>query len=265
MVFTTHLVGVNKDGRAIDLGIGFTWASTYNGTSGGVATTKNAQGEDLGTGTGGITILTVQDTSVPLTVPSTRPLTSGDACNGSFSGQFAGDINVVAGQKCVFTEGTIIGSVHQVGGLLVLEGVLVTGDVEIHEAEELTIGPFSEIDGHLEIRDIKPGEKQNMICSTTIEGNAEFEHNIATLQVGSSHPVSCAGNVIGGNLHIHNNFASIVASANTINGDFDIGQNVGGISVFRNDITKVLRCKGNSMIAGATNLAAEKTDQCVSF
>ncbi len=58
--FVTHLVGVNADGTPTDLGVGFNWTSTFNGTSGGVSTTKNALPPDPGSGTGGITVTCVQ-------------------------------------------------------------------------------------------------------------------------------------------------------------------------------------------------------------
>ncbi|HLJ13476.1 MAG TPA: hypothetical protein VKV15_03195 [Bryobacteraceae bacterium] len=63
LAFTTHLVGINADGTATDTGIGFTWQSTYNGTSGGTATTKNSNPVDPGSGTGGITVLSVTQTT----------------------------------------------------------------------------------------------------------------------------------------------------------------------------------------------------------
>lgn len=55
--FTTHLVGLVGSGPGWgvqDTGIGFSWTSTFNGTSGGVATTKNFKPVDPGSGTGGI-------------------------------------------------------------------------------------------------------------------------------------------------------------------------------------------------------------------
>jgi LPXTG-motif cell wall-anchored protein len=60
--FTTHLAGINQDGTARDLKVGFHWTSTFNGTSGGVATSKNDQPADPG-GTGGVTIVDVTDTT----------------------------------------------------------------------------------------------------------------------------------------------------------------------------------------------------------
>jgi len=59
--FTTHLAGVNSDGTGADLGIGYTWTSNYNGTTGGVATTASVLPVDPGSGEGGITIVSVQE------------------------------------------------------------------------------------------------------------------------------------------------------------------------------------------------------------
>lgn len=62
--FTTHLAGVNAGGASgSDLGIGFNWSSDYNGTSGGVATTRNLGTVDAGSGTGGITVAGLPSTS----------------------------------------------------------------------------------------------------------------------------------------------------------------------------------------------------------
>jgi hypothetical protein len=63
VAFTTHLAGVNFDGTATDLGVGFTWKSDYNGTSGGAATTKNLLPADPGSGTGGVTVTGYQPTT----------------------------------------------------------------------------------------------------------------------------------------------------------------------------------------------------------
>jgi len=57
--FTTHLAGVNADGTATDLGIGFTWTSNHNGKTGGIATLKSSQPADPGSGTGGSTVTSV--------------------------------------------------------------------------------------------------------------------------------------------------------------------------------------------------------------
>jgi len=63
LAFTTHLAGVLPDGTAQDLGIGFTWTDNFNGTTGGIATTKNSVPVDPNSGEGGIVVLGVQDTT----------------------------------------------------------------------------------------------------------------------------------------------------------------------------------------------------------
>lgn len=58
----THLAGIKSDGTAFDLGIGFSWRSTYNGTTGGVYVMKSSLPAD-GNGTGGDTTTNVNQVS----------------------------------------------------------------------------------------------------------------------------------------------------------------------------------------------------------
>jgi hypothetical protein len=62
--FRTQLVGVSSDGLVPFPDI-WTWTDTYNGTSGGIATTVNSLPADPGTGTGGITITGGEGLSTP--------------------------------------------------------------------------------------------------------------------------------------------------------------------------------------------------------
>jgi hypothetical protein len=61
--YVTHLAGVNADGTATDLGVGFSYNSDWSGTSGGVATTKTNAKADPGTGTGGVAVTSVSETT----------------------------------------------------------------------------------------------------------------------------------------------------------------------------------------------------------
>lgn len=61
--FSTHLVGVNADRTPVDLGIGFDWKSTFNGTSGNTSVFRNDNAVDPGSGTGGVTITAVHATT----------------------------------------------------------------------------------------------------------------------------------------------------------------------------------------------------------
>jgi predicted outer membrane repeat protein len=61
--FSTDLVGVNPDGTFVDLGIGFTWTSTYAGSKhGSVSASANLTPDD-GSGDGGIVVLGHVDTT----------------------------------------------------------------------------------------------------------------------------------------------------------------------------------------------------------
>lgn len=64
--FTTHLVGIVgalPGAGVLDTGIGFSWTDTFNGTSGGIAVTNSTHPVDSHSGTGGITVTTVNDTT----------------------------------------------------------------------------------------------------------------------------------------------------------------------------------------------------------
>jgi hypothetical protein len=70
--FTTHLVGLQGSlpgAAVIDTGIGFSWNSNYNGTTGGISASIPVTGPngflpaDPGSGTGGITITVVNETT----------------------------------------------------------------------------------------------------------------------------------------------------------------------------------------------------------
>jgi hypothetical protein len=75
LAFTTELVGVLTDFQlntdclalltCIDLGEGFSWTDNFNGTSGGTATTKNSLPVDVLSGTGRITIISIDGIKVP--------------------------------------------------------------------------------------------------------------------------------------------------------------------------------------------------------
>ncbi|HVM73944.1 MAG TPA: hypothetical protein VMU13_03660 [Candidatus Paceibacterota bacterium] len=64
--FITKLVGILPNfqlgtdclalGTCVDLGVGFTWSDSFNGTSGGISVTASLLPVDPGSGTGGITI-----------------------------------------------------------------------------------------------------------------------------------------------------------------------------------------------------------------
>lgn len=73
LAFTTHLVGIQGPlfaPSACDTGVGFSWTSTFNGTSGGVAVTKSSQPVDSGSGTGGIAVTAYSGTPPSSSLPT---------------------------------------------------------------------------------------------------------------------------------------------------------------------------------------------------
>ncbi len=261
--YYTHLAGVNFDGTATDLGIGFTWISTNNGTTGGVSIKKTDLPAD-GNGTGGITIIDVSETmnSAPPAPPP--PLALGNACNRIYGGTFTGDVIISAGQNCTFTFGHITGNVRVDGGNLSLSAVLIGGNVQI-TGGTFSIGPATSITGDLEIHNIPAGTAQNQVCGSNVFGNLQVHDNGASVQIGSSSPSSCAGNVIDGNLEVHNNSASTAVFGNTVTGNLDDHNNTAPTQVFGNTITGNLQCVGNSSITGGSNTARQKQGQCSGF
>ena len=79
--FTTSLVGVNidSDGNAYAAYpplFHWSWTDTFNGTSGGIATTDNDLPIDLGSGTGGVTLTEVNGVQLPPVVPPSQVATT---------------------------------------------------------------------------------------------------------------------------------------------------------------------------------------------
>lgn len=270
--FVTHLAGVSFDGTATDLGIGFTWTSNNNGTTGGVSINKTELPAD-GNGTGGITITSVSEittfggitvTGVNGGQPGTpATLASGATCDGTFSGTFNGSVNVSAGQNCMFINGYITGDVQVNGGNLVLSGALIGGNV-LATSGAFSIGPSTTINGNLEAANTPTGT-QSQICGSTVSGNLQFHNNGSSVQIGSASETFCVGNTIVGNLEVHNNTGSTAIFNNIIEGNLDNHNNSGSTQVFNNTVTQNLQCVNNALITGGENTAGQKQGQCTGF
>ena len=121
--FITHLAGINPDGTAHDLGIGFNWNSSNNGTSGGTATTKNSLPMDPGSGTGGATITSVSETTsfqyptAPGVPASTLTYLSGTQVSATISNLVGNGANRTIDETMTITNvgsGTIAGPFQMV-------------------------------------------------------------------------------------------------------------------------------------------------------
>lgn len=258
LAFTTHLVGIKKsDGTAV---------------SGGVAMTKSNGPVDPGSGTGGVTIVSNQETSnygglvvtsvngAPIGQPQT--LESGVTCNGVYSGNFNGNITVSAGQRCTFVNGSISGNVQQTGGALVLSDSLIDGNVQINGGGTFALSAHTEIEGNLQVQNLPASGTVNQICDTTVLHNFQFQNNGASMQIGSLNPAMCGGNVVAGNMEIHNNAGSSAIIDNTVSGNLDEHNNMGATQVTGNSVVKNLQCHNNVAITGSGNSAGRKQGQC---
>jgi cysteine-rich repeat protein len=113
MVISTHLVGVAgalPGAEIVDTGIGFTWTSTFNGTTGGVSVIINVNHPDPGSGSGGITITSFTDTTNyvynGITVKTVNGAPSPACGNGILEGSEECDDGVAngsCGDKCSST------------------------------------------------------------------------------------------------------------------------------------------------------------------
>jgi hypothetical protein len=231
----------------------------------------------------GITVLTPGVTYTSLSkvtynAPSSVPV-SGTACNGVYSGTFAGDVDVSAGQTCTFVSGGITGNLRQRGGNLLLGGATVGGDVEIHGGT-FSVGPSVEIGGDLRIHNIPDGTAANQICGATIKGNLHIKSNGTPIQIGS-----CPGNVVDGNLIVedntaatsiynttvggnivdHNNTAATIINGNTVGGDLRAEDNTVSTQILNNSVTNNLVCQSDTDITGSANTAKHKKGQCSTF
>lgn len=252
LAFETKLVGVDDFNQAIDLGISFNWKDTYNGSSGGISKTLSDIPTTPRNGTGTITVTSVH--SVPTygnvivtAINGERPdtiksLTAGSACNGTFSGTFHGNITISVGQICKFINGKINGNVENHRGTLILIKSLVTGNVASHNANSFIIGPYSAINGNLEIERGAASNVSSQICDSFMYGNVSLESITANVQIGSTNAAVCGGNVIAKNFSVENN--------------------AGNLMLFNNTVTGNMSCEHNSSISGSGNVARKKQNTC---
>ncbi len=265
MAFYTSLVGVNPDGSPAITGIGFSWYSTFNGTSGGIATTKNINPPDPGSGTGGVTVTSIQEVAT-FTAPysganAPQQLTSDNNCNGVYTGTYNGNINVSNGQTCTIENAVITGSIQMTGGILVLSGDLINGTVNAQNGGIITVNNYTRVTGNFQISNLPSvNNALNQVCDSTFNGDVQIQNNKAPVQIGSGSSVTCGGNQISGDLQVQNNTGSTSIYNNAIGSSFQNQNNAGSTAIFNNIVTGTLQCQNNAQISGGNN--TETQNQC---
>lgn len=187
---------------------------------------------------------------------------SGAACDGVYNGTFSGNIDLSAGQQCVFLNGAVTGNVQQDGGNLVLLESQVGGNVQVNGNSTFTISPYSTISGNLEIQNLPTGSGQNQLCGSTVKGNLQFQDNGTAVLFGAVPPTAtyaypievgpiCVGNIIGGNLQVQDNSASTSVVGNTVGGNLTDQNNAGPTEVLNDTVSGNLQVQNDT---GSTSI-----------
>jgi len=191
-------------------------------------------------------------------------LTPGKSCNGIYAGS-TGNVTVTDGQNCVLQSGTVTGNIVVTGGSLTLGYITVSGNVQV-QGGRFSIGPSVAIGNDLQIQNTPAVAAPNQVCGATVKGNLQFQSNLGSINIGPA-SASCAGNVILGNLEVHDNKSGAATALikNRVGGNLQDNNNAAPTQVFNNVVTKTLACAGNASITGGGNTAAQKQGQCAAF
>ncbi len=184
-------------------------------------------------------------------------------CDSTYNGTVHGNVTVTSGLLCI-VNATIMGNVQQTGGQLRIVGSIVVGNVQISGDGAFNIGPGAILRNNLQIQNLAGASRKNQICDTTVRGNLQFHNNGAAVEIGSV-STSCAGNIIGGNVEVQNNFGSTAIFDNVVVGNLHDHNNTAPTQVFDNFVERDLKCQNNSAISGGANSAVRKQGQCAAF
>ena len=197
-----------------------------------------------------------------VTMQSAPP--ASDPCSGPFDGTINGDLTVSAGRHCrIINGGQVTGNVTvAAGGNFVLSGAAVGGSVTV-DGGGVTLGPAATVGGDVLISNLPAGLTDNSVCGTTVQGTLQVDGNAAPVQIGSSAPLVCAGNKIGGDLIVAGNSAKTLLFDNQVKAALRADNNTGPLDVVGNTVGATLQCQNNTMlIMGGNNKATQKTGQC---
>ncbi len=125
------------------------------------------------------------------------PLVSGQSCNGLYTGSFNGNVNVFAGQNCVFSAPckikgnvtvnggsfdlacTVDGNIREYAGSVVLrQNARVGGNVNISGVSAVSVNGAS-VGGNLQIQPLTAGPPPVVVSETAIKGNLIVQNDVA--------------------------------------------------------------------------------------
>ncbi|MBV8088344.1 MAG: vanadium-dependent haloperoxidase [Alphaproteobacteria bacterium] len=172
-------------------------------------------------------------------------LTSGHSCDGNYNGVFNGNVTVLAGQNCVFTSPCEIkGNINVSGGSFSL-ACTADGNVTISGSSAFSLHAAS-IGNNLRIQSLSAGQPQGAVCGSMIKGNLVVGNNASPVAIGAANANACAGNVVGNNLHVHNNSATTSIDYNSISGNLQVDNDTATTDVSGNIVGNNLQCQNNT-------------------
>jgi YVTN family beta-propeller protein len=213
-------------------------------------------------------------------------LTSGDHCNGVFTGSFDGNIRVSAGQSCVFVPPceiersvTVIGGTFNLactvegniiqdnGNLILRQQARVHGTVQISGTSAFTLSPGAAIRRGLHIRNLAAGLPQGTVCGIKVEQNLLIKDNASSVEIGGPNGQSCDGNHIARDLQADNNSGALSIDYNKIGGDLRVNNNSGATDVSGNTVGDDMRCRGNASVTpvALNTVRGRARGQCAAF
>jgi len=190
------------------------------------------------------------------------PLVSGQSCNGLFTGFFSGNVNVSAGQNCVFSAPceikgnvtvngggfdlacTVDGNVREYAGSVVLrQNTRVGGNVNISGVSAVSVSGAS-VGGNLQIQQLAAGQPPVVISETAIKGNLVVQNDGSPIEIGGSN--ANFGNTVGYNLQAGNNHAALSIDYNDVGGNLQVNNDTAETDVSGNTVTQNLQCQNNT-------------------
>src|SRR5208283_283620 len=111
---------------------------------------------------------------------------SSTACNGSYQGEFTGNLSVSRGETCSFIGGGVTGNITQTGGTLVLTGTVVGGNVQIQGGGGFSLAGSAVIKGNLQIQNLPASSVLNQICGVDVSGNLQYQNSAAPVRIGAA-------------------------------------------------------------------------------
>ncbi len=212
------------------------------------------------------------------------------SCNSVYFGSGT-TVQVPAGGHCTLLAGTkVSGNVQALrpGGVLVDEGAVIGGSLELDNAASIQLYGGGSITGNLVVTGLTgaPAAADNALCATTIHGYTHVFSNSSNSPIDIGDTGACAGkpgltstglmqvdrnaanitiagNTLGGYLHVWVNESKLTVSTNTAS-NIQVNNNTGGVGSTLTGNSSLQACElaaNSPKIAGTAN-KAKNADTC---